>query len=307
MKKTFLRTVGVFVATAMLCLGALPAYAEDKTYYEPRGMQAGDKIYYDNSVTGWDSVRIHIWNDWGTNLYGDDAWNIRPTMTDEDGDNIWEYVVPTENEICAILQPDNIHGCMDGFDYNGYRFSQLLFTDGQTNDGKQTSDLPFVTDGFVYKSTVADGSNGEVYLYDKIELLDVLNEAKEYASKIDCIDEEEAQRFIIEIDGLTLNVEGAGFITIEYDQDAGEFVFYGYPDEVQGLTTLITGMLESVIEKYGEEPTVCVEEDMDDESGDESDDELVNPDTLDPIGLYIGLGVASFTGLAISLNIKRRA
>ena len=29
MKKTFLRTVGVFAATVMLCLGALPAYAED--------------------------------------------------------------------------------------------------------------------------------------------------------------------------------------------------------------------------------------------------------------------------------------
>ena len=303
MKKTFLRTVGVFVATVMLCFGALPAYAEDKTYYEPRGMQAGDKIYYDNSVTGWDSVRIHIWSDYGSDLYGSGAWNIRPTMTDEDGDNVWEYVVPTKDEICAIRQPDYMIGCLESFDYDGFKFSNLLFTDGQTHGGKKTSDLPFVTDGFVYKSTEADGSNGEVYLYDKIELLDTLNEAKEYASKIDCIDEEEAQRFITQIDELTPEVENAGFITAEYDQDAGEVVFYGYPEEVQNLTTRITEMLESVIEKYGEEPTVCVEDNTDEES----DDELVNPDTFDSVGLYIGLGVASFTGLAISLSIKRRA
>ena len=117
------------------------------------------------------------------------------------------------------------------------------------------------------------------------------------------------QRFIIDIDGLTtLNVEGAGFITIEYDQDAGEFVFYGYPDEVQNLIGQIRNteiLLESV--KCGEEPTVCVEDDTDDEAGDESDNELVNPDTFDSIGLYVGLGVASVIGLVVESSIRRRA
>lgn len=323
MKKSLLRTVGVFVATVMLCLGALPAYAEEKHKYEPEGMNVGDKIYYDNSETGWNSVKVYMWGNSGNAYVGQDPfdWDDRPSMTRVGDTDIWEYEIPTVEEFCSYLVGkgyfDNSLDCSDYYSLSDFGRStydwlwsdvrNLLFTDDASSNGKQTSDLSYVVSGFVYKSTNAAGTEGELYLYDRVNLLNLLNDGKEYASKISCVEEEEAQRFVTEIDGLTLNVEGSGAVNIEYDYDEGDYVYWANTDEIDGLNTLITNMINSIKEKYGDEPTVCVEDATDDETSDESDDDFVNPDTLDSIGLYIGLGVASFTGLAISLNIKRRA
>ena len=56
MRRSLARTVGVFVATIMLCLGALPTYADEPEIdcsvpgncYTTRGLRTDDVIRYDN-------------------------------------------------------------------------------------------------------------------------------------------------------------------------------------------------------------------------------------------------------------------
>lgn len=78
MKKSFLRAVGVFTATIMLCLSALPVHAADKVNYDvvPHSFIVGDKIYYDNSETGWNNVRIYMWSGVSTMYVGPDPYDL---------------------------------------------------------------------------------------------------------------------------------------------------------------------------------------------------------------------------------------
>ena len=112
MRKSLLRTVGVFVATIMLCLGALPAYADEPEIdcsiegncYRTRAFKTNDAIRYDNSETGWEIVKVYIWGN--NNYYGNTAafdWDTqRPTMTRIGDTDIWEYKIPTVEEYCEI-------------------------------------------------------------------------------------------------------------------------------------------------------------------------------------------------------------
>ena len=303
MKKSFFRAVGVFTATLTLCLGALPAYAVQKDYYEVQDIQEGDVIYFDNSLANFDSVRVHIWAESGysepLDMY---PWTVRPAMMDEDGDNIWEFVVPSKADICNARLED-AYRCMQSFSFNA-GFDHLLFSDSKNDNGRQTDNLNYVTSGLLYRAqSREDGHRIELFSNDIFNLLDKLEAGKAYGDKIKCVDDEEAQRFITIIDGLRINVESATTVTLEYGQSSSDISFWRDTEDIQNVSSLITNTIASIKEKYGENPTVCVEDDTDEES----DDELVNPDTLDSVGLYIGLGVASFTGLAISLSIKRRA
>lgn len=377
MRKSLLRTVGVFVATIMLCLGALPAYADEPEIdcsvpgncYTTRGLRTDDVIRYDNSLTGWGSVRVHIWGeDNGYNWHHsweegwDDVpfhWDFRPDMTNV-GNNIWEYKIPTVNEYCSnqhVLNHDGYYendeaerqaclehyseqldldsfcvdyayqqydgdwdrwddlreSCLDDYsdasltNYDGFwfGFDHMLFSDAEAGwgSGTQTIDLSFIESGYIYKSEciVGDGDcyNGEGegvgswrgywYLYDKLELIDLLNVAKDYADGIDCIDEEEAKTFVNLVNDIDSKKDDE-FI-IKTDSEASSGWYWTYSDvAINELETQI----ESVKTKYGENPTLC-KEDND------------NPDTFDAFGLYVGLGIVSLAGLAIDFSIKRRA
>ena len=302
MRKTFLRAVGVFAAALMLCLSALPAYAVQKDYYDMQKIQEGDVIYFDNSLANFDSVRIHIWADYGSGKsYDMYPWNIRPTMTNEDGDNIWEFVVPSKADICNARLEDAA-SCMESFSFSA-GFDHLLFSDSKNDNARQTDDLNYVTSGLLYRAqSREDGHRIELFSNDIFNLLDKLEAGKAYGDKIKCVDDEEAQRFITIIDGLRINVETATTVTVENGQLPSDISFWRDTEEIQNVSSLITDTIASIKEKYGENPTVCDEDATDDESDSESD----NPDTFDTIGLFAGLGVASFAGLAIALNRKRR-
>ena len=167
----------------------------------------------------------------------------------------------------------------------------LLFTDGENDTNNKTSDLDYINNGLVYKSTKRDGSQGEWYLYEgRKQLTEKLNAAKAYADKIVCIEEDEAQGFVEVINEAMNRI---GEITLVYSDQDG---YYSY--DVASIIASIADVTESVKEKYGENPTVCTDDTTDNKSD--------NPDTFDAIGLFAGLGVASFAGLAIALNRKRR-
>lgn len=356
MKKSLLRTVGVFVATIMLCLGALPAYAEEPEIdcsvpgncYTTRTFKKDDVIRYDNSVTSWNEVRVYIWGQDGNyyNLNYDNVafnWEQRPKMTPLGDTGIWEYKIPTIRDYCLATRGDSDYDyrycveyystqvtsiedyCYYYYDYDSHQacldeysgktltyydalwsgFDHLLFTDneGGWDSGKQTIDLSFIESEYIYKGEciVGDGDcyNGEGegvgswrgywYLYDKLELIDLLNVAKDYADGIDCIDEEEAKTFVNLVNDIDSKKDDE-FI-IKTDSEASSGWYWTYSDvAINELETQI----ESVKTKYGENPTLC-KEDND------------NPDTFDAFGLYVGLGIVSLAGLAIDFSIKRRA
>jgi hypothetical protein len=182
-------------------------------------------------------------------------------------------------------------------------FDHLLFTDeeGGWDSGKQTINLSFIDSGYIYKSECIVGNptcyNGEGegvgswrgywYLYDKIELIDLLNTAKDYADGIDCINEEEAKSFVSLVNDIDSKIDDE-FI-IKTDPEASSGWYWTYSDVA---INELEAQIESVKTKYGENPTLCKESD--------------NPDTFDAIGLYVGLGVASVIGLAVEFSIKRR-
>lgn len=294
MKKTFLRIVGVFVATLTLCLGALPAYAAEKEYHHPRSFREGDVIYYDNSKTseefGWDNVRIFFFSKSnGTPL----QWVDRPEM-EHVKDNIYKYVIPTKDEFCRQYggnYTSDYYLCNMNFSWDKY--DQLIFSDNEGGGGlaKQTINLAFLESGYIYKGEYQEQEYGNIrgywYLYDKHELINLLNDAKDYAAKIDCVDEDEAKSFV----GLVSEIDGKvnDEMRVYTDPDATSGEYWTYSDEA---IAQLTEALEVIKEKYGDSPNLCKDKD--------------NPDTFDTIGLFAGLGVASFAGLAIALNKKRR-
>ena len=79
------------------------------------------------------------------------------------------------------------------------------------------------------------------------------------------------------------------YFIIKTDPQASTGWYWTYSDvAIYELETQI----ESVKTKYGENPTLCKDD---------------NPDTFDAFGLYAGLGIVSLAGLAIDFSIKRRA
>lgn len=133
-------------ATSMIfsCL----ASAIIKHYYI-RPLRNGDTVYFDNSVAGWDSVRIYIFN--STDQSHPFEWNVRPDMTLV-GNNLWQYTITPDS---------NIEG-------HGYDF--IIFTNSTDDPSwkQQTIDLGFVGSGYAYKvDSWQDGNrSGYWYLYD---------------------------------------------------------------------------------------------------------------------------------------------
>ncbi len=297
MKKTFLSAVGVFAATLTLCLGAFPAYAATEVDCSVQGncyvahpLSAGSVIRFDNSKTKWSDIRIYFWEN-GTDSKPFE-WDSSPYMTQEEGD-IYKYVLSG--------------------DWDWARYSNYLIRGSGENGAEQTIDLSLSYDyefygnkrEFVFKPTTIEYANRyKGYWYEKDErvmLANLLNSAKEYVSKIDCSEDDEAKTFVNLVNEIDGKIEDEFVV---HTNEEGPFWSWTYSSvDIDDFSDA----LDAVVEKYGEEPTVCEEDDTDDESGDKSDDKSANPDTFDTIGLFAGLGVASFAGLAIALNRKRRA
>ena len=145
-KKTkYIFAVCVFMASMIFsCL----ASAVIKHYYI-RPLRNGDTVYFDNSVAGWDSVRIYIFN--STDQSHPFEWNVRPDMTPV-GNNMWQYTITPDSNI-------------EGHDYDF-----IVFTNSTDDPSwkQQTIDLGFVGSGYAYKvDSWQDGNrSGYWYLYD---------------------------------------------------------------------------------------------------------------------------------------------
>ena len=184
-------------------------------------------------------------------------------------------------------------------------FDHLVFSDnedGSYETGKQTADLSFIDSGYIYKSECVVGDSGcrfqdnEAqgkwrglwYLYDKSGLIDLLNTAKVYANKIDCVEEDEAKAFVDLVNGIDENIDY--YFVVQTDEAATTGWYWTYSDVA---VDQLTAQIVSVKNKYGDSPNLCKDKD--------------NPDTNDMIGLFAGLGIVSFTGFAIGFGKKRRA
>ncbi len=130
-----------------------------------RKLKTGDVIYFDNSGTNWNQVKIYIFNKSDGKL---NEWNNSDTMTRIGNTNIWKFEITSDMKI----EEKNL--------------DWVIFHD-ETNDSgeKQTIDLCYVDNIYAYKvdSTDSNDSNkrkGYWYVYDKSELQNLVEECKQY-------------------------------------------------------------------------------------------------------------------------------
>ncbi|MGN1313272.1 MAG: starch-binding protein [Candidatus Nanosyncoccaceae bacterium] len=164
MKKTKYLLIALVLALAG---GALLLGDETRalsTYKNIRELKTGDIIYYDNSGTNWDEVRVYLFSKNGGSERFD--WNSRPTMTRIGETDVYKY------EITNDLNIEN------------YKDDHVIFSN---NAGNQTIDLGFIETGYAY--LVDSEENGKArgywYVYDKSELVSLIRSAKEYEAYSD--------------------------------------------------------------------------------------------------------------------------
>lgn len=159
--------VVVIMCWFMMDFNKVYAYQTTK---QIRTLKTGDVIYYDNSDTNWDTVKIYTFSkdakdSDGNSVWGDEkfSWANSPEMEKVEGtDNIYKY------EITQDLEIEN--------NYNNH----VIFRNGSGNS--QTINLGFIESGYVFKSDKMLGSkyDGDWYVYDKTELKELIIEAKKY-------------------------------------------------------------------------------------------------------------------------------
>lgn len=154
-------------ALAFIFAGALQLGGEANalsTYKNIRPLKTGDTIYFDNSGTNWNEVRIHFFSKCGGSERFN--WNDRPAMTRIGETNVYKYEITSELGI------------------EGYKDDHVIFSN---NSGKQTIDLGFIETGYAYLVDREEGgkAKGHWYVYDKTKLADLVRSAKEYEAYSD--------------------------------------------------------------------------------------------------------------------------
>ena len=159
--KYFLFALAFIFAGALQLAGKTNALV---TYKDIRELKTGDTIYFDNSGTNWNEVKIFLFSKRG----GQDrfSWDNRPTMTQIGETNVYKYEITSE------------------LDIEGYHDDHVVFSN---DSGKQTIDLGFIETGYAYlaDSNEGDKAKGYWYVYDKTELVNLIRSAKEYEAYSD--------------------------------------------------------------------------------------------------------------------------
>ncbi len=132
-------------------------------------IKQGDVIYYDNSYTKWDNVKIYIFNKSGDHVFN---WKDDKGQMQKIGNtDIWKFTVTSD------------------IDVTSKNYDEVIFLKAdQSRNEDQTIDLGYISSYFAY---VSEGVNtereykqmGYWYLYDKTELKELLEECKKYEEK----------------------------------------------------------------------------------------------------------------------------
>ncbi len=138
-------------------------------------IKQGDVVYYDNSITKWDNVKIYLFERKegisDTNAF---TWNDDKGQMKKIGDtDIWEYTLPT--------------------DITSDKYNHVIFLNGTEGPQNQTIDLGYLGKGYAYISKEIYNKNddyskngkqiGYWYLYDKTGLRNLLDECKKLEEK----------------------------------------------------------------------------------------------------------------------------
>lgn len=223
-------------------------------YVQP--ISTGDEIYFDNSGTGWDDVRIYLYSniDGGAERY---AWNDRPTM-EPIGDNIYKFVATSD------------------LDIEQYKDNHVIFTN---SSDAQTINLGFIKSGYAYKveSWENDRATGYWYVYNKTSLIDAVAAAEAYLAKLDCLSDTETASLRWAIDYATLAISSEVPVETEVVGNVEE-----YWDQVATEESHLSAIMQEMIGLYGESPTICEDiPDPDDPVDSDAPDDPDTPDTPD--------------------------
>lgn len=127
-----------------------------------RAVKTGDVIYFDNTDTKWDKVRVYFYSSWGGS-----------------------EVVSWANSLEMTEVSEGIYALEIGSNLNieSHNVNMLVFNNGMDGNSNQSIDLGFIDSIYAYKfdSTQSDGKNkGYWYVYDKSELKTLYDEALTY-------------------------------------------------------------------------------------------------------------------------------
>lgn len=219
----------LFLALAVALAGVFQLGGEANalgTYKNIRQLKTGDIIYFDNSGTNWDEVRVYLFSQSGGSERFD--WNSRPTMTQIGETDVYKYEITND------------------LDIENYKDDYIIFSD---NAGWQTIDLGFIETGYAY---LADKDYW--YVYDKSELVDLIRSAKEYEAYSDYLSSVSYDELVAQI----RNAEGVVNSEIRVKTDPNGSGFYtDFDIALEDLQKSIddleidTGKLEEILD--GEE------------------------------------------------------
>ena len=251
----------LFLALAIALAGVFQLGGEANalsTYKNIRQLKTGDIIYFDNSRTNWNEVRVYLFSKSGGSERFN--WDSRPTMTQIGETGVYKY------EITNDLNIEN------------YKDDHIIFSD---NARHQTIDLGFIETGYAYLVDSEEGgkAKGYWYVYDKSELVDLIRSAKEYEAYSDYLSSASYEELVAQI----RNAEGVvnSEIRVETDYDGRGF-YTNFDIALENLQKSIddleidTGKLKDNIDrdKYTDDSL----KDLDDAIG-AAEDVLNNPDS----------------------------
>ena len=193
----------LFLALAIALAGVFQLGGEANalsTYKNIRQLKTGDIIYFDNSGTNWNEVRVYLFSKSGGSERFN--WDSRPTMTQIGETGVYKY------EITNDLNIEN------------YKDDHIIFSD---NARHQTINLGFIETGYAYLVDSEEGgkAKGYWYVYDKSELVDLIRSAKEYEAYSDYLSSASYDELATQI----RNAEGVvnSEIRVETDYDGRGF------------------------------------------------------------------------------------
>ena len=193
----------LFLALAIALAGVFQLGGEANalsTYKNIRQLKTGDIIYFNNSGTNWNEVRVYLFSKSGGSERFN--WDSRPTMTQIGETGVYKY------EITNDLNIEN------------YKDDHIIFSD---NARHQTIDLGFIETGYAYLVDSEEGgkAKGYWYVYDKSELVDLIRSAKEYEAYSDYLSSASYDKLAAQI----RNAEGVvnSEIRVETDYDGRGF------------------------------------------------------------------------------------
>ena len=326
----------LFLALAIALAGVFQLGGEANalsTYKNIRQLKTGDIIYFDNSGTNWNEVRVYLFSKSGGSERFN--WDSRPTMTQIGETGVYKY------EITNDLNIEN------------YKDDHIIFSD---NARHQTIDLGFIETGYAYLVDSEEGgkAKGYWYVYDKSELVDLIRSAKEYEAYSDYLSSASYDELATQIrnaEGVVnseirveTNYDGRGFYTNfdialenlqksiddleidtgklkdnidrdKYTDDslndlddairAAEDVLNNPDSTVEDIKNATDKVLEAIKNLEEKAP---VEPEQPDADGETPEDSIpANPSTLDNIdAAAAGISISSVVGYALYIVAKQR-